>query len=706
MKPTARLAELLNSDNIAMDLDPATLAQIGADVVRDYEIDLQSREQAGWAKRNETAMKAAMQVKEAKDFPWPNASNVKYPLVTVSAIQFQARAYPAIVDGGNLVKGRVLGSDEGVPQAIDPQTGQPVAWQVPPGAKRERADRVAAHMTWQLLFQMDGWEEETDRMLLMLPIVGCAIRKTYRDIVAGTNVSMMLAPEDFVINYWAKSIEAAPRYTHVLRYYPYEVQEFIASEQWRKVSVDVVPDDKAQNNDDDALVVFLEQHRRIDLDGDGYPEPYVVTCNRDGEVARIAPCFGEQDVTIDSKTNAIVSIKRAEYFTKYPFIPAPDGSFYDIGFGTLLGDISDSVNTVINQMIDAASLQNAQGGLIGNGLNIKSGNLRFRLGEWKRVDVTGGTLRDNIYPMNTPGPSAAMFQLLGMLIDAAKDITSVQDIMTGGPSVGQTATSTMAQVEQGMKTFTAIFKRIHRAFRKELKILFRLNGEYTPEREYFALNDEPGEVARADYLADDLDVVPVSDPALASDLQKMARADYLTTFVGNPDVDQKEITRRRLEAGNVQDIKALMNVPPPQPDPMLLIELKKGANERDKTKAEIRAKDAATAASLIETALKAAQLGASSGNQAMTMFAMDLASESEALSHGIMADAAHENGEGDDNEYPGGQGGVPEMGEPSGDVGIPGLSDPESGADGGGMDEGGGVFPGGTGAGRPDVIPA
>ena len=65
-------------------------------------------------------------------------------------------------------------------------------------------------MTYQLMYKMDGWEEDTDRLLLMLPILGCAIRKTYHDDIVGGNVSMMLAPEDFIINYWAKVDEAAP----------------------------------------------------------------------------------------------------------------------------------------------------------------------------------------------------------------------------------------------------------------------------------------------------------------------------------------------------------------------------------------------------------------------------------------------------------------------------------------------------------------
>lgn len=692
------LDEILGADNIA-DLLPAnTLTKIGADVVRDYAIDIESRKTEGWDKRNETAMKAAMQKREAKDSPWPGASNVKYPLLTTAAIQFQARAYPAIVDGSNLVKGRVLGPDNGVPE-VGPD-GQPMmqpgpdgqpqpVWKEQPGEKRDRADRVANHMTWQLLFRMNGWEEDTDRLLLMLPIIGCAVRKTYYDTILGSNVSMMIAPDDFVVNYWTKSLDTAPRMTHVLRYYPYEARERIVTGIWREVPVDSdAQDDKAQAEDETALVRFYEQHRLIDLDEDGYPEPYVVTTTSNGEVARIAACFALEDVKTvkDKKTgeSTIARIQRQEYFTKYGFIPAPDGSFYDIAFGMLLGDMSATIDTILNQMIDAASLANSQGGFLGSGVNMKSGNMKFRLGEWKRVDVTGGNLRDNIMPLTLNGPSPVLFQLLGLLIEAAKDVTSVQDIMTGGPSTSQTATTTMAQVEQGMKAFTGIFKRIHRAFSHELKILFRLNREYLDEQEYYALADTPGIVERKDYQADDLDMVPVSDPSMATDLQRMARADYLATFQGNPAVNQQEITRRRLEAGNVSDIKGLMNVPPPPPDPAVVI---KGAELAiKKIEAETR-KTAAEADAEVKRSVAAVNFA----NAAKTMVEIGLDPDA-ALLAGASVEQVGEVEHGELADQPGG---VPAMGGPSGDEGIQGvpgaLPEVPDGGMGGGEDLGPGA---------------
>lgn len=627
------LADILTGDNLVQLLDDNTLNRIGSNVVRDYEIDRQSCHE--WLERYDDALDLAMQVRSPKTFPWAGASNIKYPLLTVAAIQFQARAYPAIVDGANLVKGRVLGPD-------------------PDGQKRKRADRIGQHMSWQLLYKMKGWEESTDRLLLMLPIVGCVMRKSYFDPIAGTNCSDMIPANDFIVNYFAKSLDAAPRYTQVLHLYPYEARERIAAKLWRQIPIDP---NAANDDDEDGLIDYYEQHRMIDLDEDGIPEHYVVTCTTEGHVARIVPCFDAGDVYIEDPSGGkvavkastltaeqlqhpdtqinIVRVERQQYFTKYGFIPSPDGAFYDMGFGTLTADISASVDTTINQIHDAATLQNAGGGFIGSGVTMKGGRQARRIGEWTRAEVVGGTLRDNIVPLPTQGPSAVLFQLLGMLIEAAKQITSVQDVLTGA-SQGSDAspTTVMAQIEQGLKVMTGILKRIHRAFGTELKILRRLNRDHMDEEEYFQLNDEDkpeaqmghngepaeaqqltdpnagvGHIGRADYEDDDLDVIPVSDPTIVSDVQKMIRAQALQPYMGNPLVNQKELLRRQFEALGETDIAKLLTVPQ-APNPELVIEGMKQTIEKQKVdNATITAKSnaanaiAAAAAALAELGL-------------------------------------------------------------------------------------------------------
>lgn len=600
---TLTLAEILTPNvNLADFLADTVLSGIGQKVTRDVEIDEESRSE--WLVRYRKWLDMAMQVRETKNFPWPKASNVKFPLLTVAAIQFQARAYPAIVDGSNLVKGRVLGPD-------------------PDGMKRKRADRIGAHMTWQMLYRMPDWEEETDRLLLQLPITGCVFRKAYYDSIVNTNCAEMVSGEDFIINYWATSLEKAPRYTHRLRFYPHEVKEKIAASLWREVPMQA---DAEDSSDEDAKIEFYEQHRYIDLDDDGYPEPYIVTSTKDGAVARIVPCFAADDVRVSVQgkvvklaevqgqtPDKIVSIDRRQYFTKYAFIPAPDGSFYDIGFGWLLEDISEPLNTAINQMLDAATLQNAGGGFLGSGINIRGGSMPFRIGEWKRVEVVNNApLRDNIFRLDHPGPSAVLFNLLGMLIEAAKDITSVQDVMTGEGTTNQPATTTLALIEQGHKVMTGIFKRIHRAFGKELRVLFALNRDYLDEEEYFQLNDDAQSqrIEREDYNDSDLDVVPVSDPGLVTDMQKMARSEAeWQSFNGDPLVNQVELRRRRMEVLGTSDPDTMLKVPPPAPDPKMLIEAMKEARAKVESMAKVRASDSIAAKALLDGAQVCFNLG-------------------------------------------------------------------------------------------------
>ena len=134
--------------NVADYLEDETLDAIGGKVFKEYEIDRTSR--AGWEEKMQTALDMAMQVTERKSDPWPNAANIKYPLMTSAAIQFAARAYPAIVGGRDIVKGKIIGSDDG--REPDPQNPQDQG--VPPGEKQKRADRVGRHMSYQLLDQM------------------------------------------------------------------------------------------------------------------------------------------------------------------------------------------------------------------------------------------------------------------------------------------------------------------------------------------------------------------------------------------------------------------------------------------------------------------------------------------------------------------------------------------------------------------------
>lgn len=509
--------------NIADKLDKEILATIGSEVTRGYDLDKSSR--SDWEKATKIAMDLAMQVSQEKTWPWPKAANVKYPLITTAAIQFSARAYPAIVSGADVVKGEVTGPDDD-------------------GEKKLRAERIGQHMSYQLLNQVDDWDEETDKLLLQIAIVGCAFRKTYFDSALGKNCSDLVSAKNLVFNHmtpWRK----LRRVTHELFPFKNEVIEKVRSGLWEYIELGPPP---TSGDDEDGHYEFLEQHCWYDLDDDGYKEPYIVTVKKDtSEVVRIVARFDRDGIYLNGKQE-ISKIVPVEYFTKFSFMPNPDGGSYDIGLGLLLNPINETVNTTLNQLLDAATLSIAGGGFIGSGLRMKGGVMRFAPGEYRPIDSSGSKIADNIYHMQHPGPSQALFQLLGMLIEAGKDISSVKDILTGEQKGDQTATTTLALIEQGQKVFSAIYKRVHRSLKQEFRKLYRLNKLYMQPEEYFIFQDKALPILLEDYQGDDTDVSPVSDPSLVSDTQRLATAEAMMKFVGDPHINQTELRRLYLTA--------------------------------------------------------------------------------------------------------------------------------------------------------------
>lgn len=538
--PVDQLRAFMASQNIAGDLPEDRLNKIGAEVVRGYDLDKASR--ADWEKQTKTAMDLAMQVTEEKSWPWPKAANVKYPLITTAAIQFSARAYPAIVKGADVVKGEVTGPD-------------------PDGQKKKRAERIGRHMSYQLLNQMEEWDEETDKLLLRMAIVGCEFRKTYFDRSLGRNCSELCAAKHVVYNH-AVPFRKLRRITHELFLFKNDVVERIRGGLFEDIELGL-PD--GEDNDEDGHFDFLEQHCWYDLDDDGYKEPYIVTVRKESsEVVRIVARYDEDGIFLNDK-HEVSKIMPVGYFTKFPFMPNPDGGSYDVGLGILMNPINETVNTVLNQLLDAGTLANTGGGFIGSGLRMKSGKVTLAAGEYKPVDNKGGSIRDNIYHMEFPGPSPVLFQLLGMLIEAGKDISSVKDILTGDQQVNQTATTTLALIEQGQKVFSAIYKRVHRSLKEEFKKLYRLNKLYMQPEEYYRYQDKMEPILLQDYQGDDTDVAPVSDPNLVSDAQQLQQAEALQTLKGDPFINQMEIRRRYLTAIKVENIDTLLLKEPTAP---------------------------------------------------------------------------------------------------------------------------------------------
>lgn len=583
------------SPNLCDRFSDDDLVQIGLECHAGYERDEKSREH--WMKRNEAGMDLALQIQKDKSFPWPGCSNVAFPLVTIAAMQFHARAYPAIVSGNQIVKCAVFGDD-------------------PTGEITAHADRVSTHMSWQLLYEDKCWEEQEDKAILNLSIVGTNFKKTYHS-PNGHNTSELVLAKDLVLDYWSKSVEDSPRKTHKVPKYRNEVYENVMRGMWRdvlemswfqgtpapKISIQQRNQDNRQGvtppqPDDTTSLLFLEQHCNLDLDGDGYAEPYIITFEAESRcVVRIVTRFESEAaierVAIGANKGKIVKIKATEYFTKKTFIPSPDGGIYDIGFGVFLGPLNEAVNSLVNMLLDAGTMQTTAGGFLGRGAKIRSGTHTSAPFEWKRVDSTGDDLRKSIFPLPVNAPSDVLFQLLSLLINYTSRVSGTTDITVGeNPGQNTPAQTTQTMVEMGQKIYTAIFKRIWRSSREEFQKLFYLNGIFLPM-------DVPqvGGATRKDYLGSASQISPVADPNVTSDTMRMQLAMTLKgAAASTPGYDKDEVERRFLKAMNVEGIQAVFKgtqgQPPPK-DPNLAIMEAKVAGDLKGKEMDTNAKMAA-----------------------------------------------------------------------------------------------------------------
>ena len=581
LKDKHDLNDIMYEANIADRLCKEDLEAIGMQVVKDFDNDLLSR--STWEKRTEASLKLALQVSENKNFPWPNASNVKFPLITIAALQYHARSYPVLIDSDLPVKCRVVGDDAD-------------------GLRSLRATRVEQHMSYQLLEEDEDWESEMDKVLITQPIIGCAFKKSYYDPIKRHNVSENVLAKDLVVNYWTKSLESADRVTHVLQMTKNEIYERVARNLWLDISEGrqqtyssiaqgntlQAAQDKAQGmnppepNDTSTPIEILEQHRNIDLDDDGYAEPYIVYVRRDNKkVARIVARYTQSDVE-RNKQGRVLSIKAEQYFTKYPFIPSPDGGFYDLGFGVLLGPLNESINTIINQLVDAGTMANTAGGFLSRGIKLRGGNYNFNPLEWKHVDTTGDDLRKGIVPLPVREPSQVMFTLLNLLINYGERIGGAVDIMTGqNPGQNTPAETTRTMAEQGMKIFNGIFKRTHRSLKQEFRKLYRLNQIFITENtSYVSHAKGTGMILADDYEGPVTDVMPTADPSVTSDAQRMQQAMAIAQRVAaTPGLyNRYEVEHTFLKAMKITNIEKVLpdpkgpNAVPAPVNPKLQIE--------------------------------------------------------------------------------------------------------------------------------------
>ncbi len=531
------LSEYFKSINIADNLKPSQLNKIGEDVALRYGDDESERDE--WLKINERGIKLAAQDSKGAKWAGQDSFDVMYPLISSASIQFAARAYPNIIKGGDVVKVDKPGFENGMD---------------------DRGNRISKYMNFQLINKIPSWPDEMDQLLFVLPVMGCHFKKTYQGDMGVVSENVPAA--DLCIPYKAKSLKDAPQITQIIVLSQNDVVERQRTGKYR--DMDLVNLGYGEDEKDEQI--FLEQHCWIDLDSDGYKEPYIVVIHKEThEVMRISTRFNLEGIHMNDKEE-VYKIDPVNHYTRYLFMPAFDGSVYGMGFGRLLGPINTTVNSVINQLLDAGSLYTRQGGFIGKDVRLGTNqSMYFKVGEWKHVNYRGDDLRKNIVPLPAHEPSTVLYQLLGTMVEAGKEMSSVSELLSGEQRQSNVpAATTLALIEQGLKVFSGIYKRIYRSLKSEIDKIRKLNYLYLGDEEYInVLNIEAK--AEEDFYPDDYDVIPLVDETEITELQKLARSKELMELRGQG-LNDIEIIRRHLEALNIPNPELI--IPEKQePDP-------------------------------------------------------------------------------------------------------------------------------------------
>ena len=551
--------------NLADVIDEAILNRISSDLVASIEDDLSSRED--WEDTYKTGLEFLGMKTEERTEPFEGSSGVIHPLLAESVTQFQAQAYRELLPATGPVRTQVVGAQNEM--------------------LVKQAERVKDYMNYMITYEMEEYDPELDQMLFYLPVTGSTFKKVYFDPLKGRAVSKFLHAEDIIVPYGATDLLSSPRITHRLTMDSNEIKKLQLNGFYRDVDV---PDSQyggeyggsqIEESIDDVQgvhpsgpsedITLYEVHTSLDIEGfedigvDGTPSglklPYIVTIiESSGEVLSVRRNYLEID-----------PMKRAkQYFVHYKFLPGL--GFYGLGLTHMIGGLAQASTSILRQLIDAGTLSNLPAGFKSRGARIRDEDSPLQPGEFRDIDVVGGTLQGSLMPLPFKEPSGTLYNLMGTLVDAGRRFASMADMKIGEMSGETPVGTTMAIMERGTKVMSAIHKRLHYSQKVEFKLLGKIFSDTVQAYPYAADLRMGPEIFAQDFDSR-VDVLPVSDPNIFSMSQRIALAQTELQLVqSNPQIHGGpqglyQAYRKMYEALGVNNIDAILP-PPPQPIPM------------------------------------------------------------------------------------------------------------------------------------------
>tara|TARA_R110000744_G_scaffold226532_7_gene344898 strand:+ start:5958 stop:8423 length:2466 start_codon:yes stop_codon:yes gene_type:complete len=545
--------------NLAEIIETRELDRKASELIGYYESDKSAR--AEWENRYKQGLKTLDPDGGLEESEEERASRglstVVHPMIAEAATQFNARAITELYPSGGPVKTTIIGE--------------------PNEETEEQARRVREFMNYQITQQMPEYFPELDQMLFQLPLVGQTFKKVWWDPNLDRQCSQFVKAEDFVVAPESKDLYTSPRYTQVIRMPRNDFNKYVQAGWYNaaeysggdidpsgSVTEDIEGVNPYQDDQQDEVMTLLEMHVYDIFSGiDGISED-------DKEDDNNSVVAFPYVITIDYDSQKVVSVRRnwfeddekklrRDWFVSYKFLPGV--GFYGFGLYHLIGGLGKAATGALRALLDSAAFSNMQGGFKLKG-RVSGGEINISPGEFVDLDSTVDDVNKAIMPLPFKEPSSALFNLLGFIVDAGRRFASTSDMNVGDVNPNAPVGSTVALIEQGSKSFSAIHKRLHYSQGQEFKMLAKLNELYLPESFKFAVAGASEIVYAADFN-ERIDIVPVSDPNIFSTAQRIAQAQAILQMAQSaPQLhDMYQAYKRMYEAIRVPGIDEILKKP-------------------------------------------------------------------------------------------------------------------------------------------------
>jgi hypothetical protein len=526
-------------DNLADSIDPGVLSSLAARYLDLLESDKEAR-----SLRDKQYEEGIRRTGMGNDAPggatFMGASKVVHPAMAEGCVDFAARAIKELFPPDGPVKTKVLGKMDEL--------------------KSQTAERKKDYLNWQITEQIEEFRDEEEQLLTQLPLGGSQYFKLWFDDQKKRPCVEFLPIDRVILPFAATNFYTAQRAAEIHEITAYEFERRIRSGMYRDISFVRATEsleqgkvEKANNKiegkqfqeNKDGLRKAYHIYTWLELDDDkktkGKTAPYILMIDElDREVLGLYRNWEESDETMT----------KLDWVVEFKFIPWRGA--YAIGLPHLIGGLSAALTGSLRALLDSAHINNAA-----TMLKLKGAKIEGAPGV--------GDIRQIAMPMPFNPPSAVLFQLLGWLDTAAKGVVTTSEEKIADVSAQAPVGTTQALIEQGAAVFSAIHARLHESQGRVLKILCRLNRWYFDDMQKSDVVSDL-EISREDF-AKNTDVVPVSDPHIFSETQRMAQNQAVLMLAEkHPDqFNMSTVLARILKQMKVPNINELMkDVPSPE----------------------------------------------------------------------------------------------------------------------------------------------